>query len=544
MQIIGNIIDVIQEKIFKAELIIKGDKIKNIKVLSDLEQEGIPYILPGFVDSHVHIESSMVTPKYFANQVKKFGTLGVITDPHEISNVCGLEGFDFMYREAQNSPIEIHFGVPSCVPATPFETSGAEFDDKTIDFIFSKYNTVALAEMMNFPGVVNDFPDVLKKLDVAKKHRKNIDGHAPALRGDDLVKYINEGITTDHEAFSLDEAREKIQNGMKIQIREGSAARNFKALSKLIDEYPDNVMFCTDDAHPDTLKNGHIDKIVRMALQNGFSLFNILKAASVNAIKHYHLDIGLLQKGDRADFIMVNNLEMFHVEQSWLKGKQIYAKGYEQENFQDDNRVNNFNVPPIEEKHLKVRNVSKSVKVIQAIDGELITKKSSAILPVNDDDELMPDITNDILKMAVVNRYKEQVNVKIGFVNGFQLKKGAMASSIAHDSHNIICVGTNDVDMEKSINSIINYKGGISISNGNEINIVPLPVAGLMANKPVEEMAEQYLTLDKEAKKLGCKFSAPFMTLAFMSLLVIPSLKLGDQGLFDVDKFDFVPLFE
>lgn len=543
MQITGNIIDVIQQRIFKGELLISQDKIKKINVLKDKAEEGLPYILPGFIDAHVHIESSMVTPMYFANHVKKFGTLGVITDPHEISNVCGVEGFDYMYKEARNSPIDIYFGVPSCVPATPFETSGAEFNDKTIDHIFTNYETVALAEMMNFPGVINRFPNVIKKLEIAKQHRKRIDGHAPALRGDDLQVYINEGISTDHESFSLEEAREKIQKGMKIQIREGSAARNFKSLNQLISEFPDQVMFCTDDAHPDTLKTGHIDTIVKMAINEGHDLFNILKAATVNAVKHYNLNIGLLQEGDRADFIVVNNLEMFHVEQSWLKGKQIYSKGEKQVKIQSDNRVNNFNVDNIVKHHLKVRSANKPVKVIQAIDGELITKKMTTTLPVKND-ELVPDVANDILKMTVVNRYKKQVDVKLGFINGFKLKKGALASSIAHDSHNVICVGTNDDDMEKAINSIINHKGGISISNGEHTSIVPLPVAGLMANKPVEEMAKQYLTLDKEVKKLGCTFQAPFMTLAFMSLLVIPSLKLGDKGLFDVDKFDFVSLYE
>jgi adenine deaminase len=541
MKITGNIVDAIKKKIFKAELLIEGNTIFKINDLGK-EDPSLAYLLPGFVDAHVHIESTMVTPYYFANHVKQFGTLGVVTDPHEISNVCGVDGFDFMYREAQNTEINIFFGVPSCVPATPFETSGAEFDADIIDGIFKNYNVVALSEMMNFPGVVNGFTDVISKLNVAKSYNKKIDGHAPGLRGNDLSTYIKSGISTDHESYTYDEAKEKIDKGMLIQIREGSAARNFDALHMLISEKPESVMFCTDDAHPDTLVKGHIDRIVKMAIQKGHSIFDILKASSINAINHYNLPIGMLKEGDRADFIEVDNIESFNVIRSFSKGEVIYNANEPKTEYLPKNSINKFEVDQISAKDIQIADKGKKVKVIEVVDGELITNSITASLPRNED-YLLADPKMDILKLVVINRYKRGMQPQIGFIKGFNIKNAAMAGSVAHDSHNIIAVGDNDENIVEAVNSIIESKGGISFVNNHKVDIIPLPVAGLMANETIDKMATKYFNLEQKVKLNGSTLQAPFMTLAFMSLLVIPTLKLGDKGLFDVDKFEFTDIY-
>lgn len=541
MNITGNIVGVLQRRIYKAELQIRDDKIFKINFLGE-EDSSFPYILPGFIDAHVHIESTMVTPVYFAEHVKQFGTVGVVTDPHEISNVCGVAGFEYMYNEAKNSPIGIYFGVPSCVPATPFETSGAVFDANVIKKIFENYEVVALSEMMNFPGVINKFDDVISKLDVAKSFNKKIDGHAPGLTGDKLSSYINSGISTDHEAFSYDEAREKINKGMKIQIREGSAARNFSALHKLISEYPDKVMFCTDDAHPDTLIKGHIDRIVKMAIENEHDVFNVLQAASVNAIQHYNLPIGLLNVSDTADFIVVDNLRNFKIQKSYFRGKLIYAAKNNERFIKPDNVINQFDVNPITVEDIQIAARGKEVKIIEAIDGELITNRFTAFLPEKNG-FLQADPESDILKLVVVNRYKKGIKPQVGFIRGFSLKNAAMASSVAHDSHNIIVVGDNDEDIINSVNAIIDSEGGVCVSSNQMIDSIPLPVAGLMANETIDNMAFKYFNLEQKVKQFGSTLQAPFMTLAFMSLLVIPSLKLGDKGLFDVDRFEFTDLY-
>ncbi len=542
MEYKGNVIDFKNRKFYAGKITVENGKIRNItKIKADID-DSLSFILPGLIDAHVHIESSMITPQYFGHHVAKFGTIGVVTDPHEISNVCGKAGFEYMYNEAQYSPVNIYFGVPSCVPATPFESSGAVFDPDTIDQLFQNYNTVALSEMMNFPGVINRIEDIMEKLKIAKKHGKVIDGHAPGLVGKNLNQYVDAGISTDHEAFTYDEAKEKIRSGMKIQIREGSAARNFEALHELISEFPDLTMFCTDDAHPDTLIHGHIDRIVKLAIKKGHNIFDVLSAASINAIKHYNLPLGTLNVHDSADFIMVNNLTDFSVEKTILNGEVIFDQ--KQQTYPEfyPNVVNQFHVEPIHPDQLKVVDKHLPVKVIEALDGALITKSLTAEMPTHDG-YLQTDLEKDILKIAVVNRYDKIAKVQVGFIKGFGIRKGALASSIAHDSHNLICVGTNDHDMLMAINSLIAEKGGISVCHNQELDLIPLPVGGLMANETIENMAIKYKELDQKVKIMGSDFQAPFMTLAFMSLLVIPSLKLGDQGLFDVDKFDFVDLY-
>lgn len=538
---IGNIVDVRNSEIYYGNVIVDKGIIASIERFGE-EDSVKPYILPGFIDAHVHIESSMVTPGYFAEHVVKYGTVGVIADPHEISNVCGIDGFDYMYTEAENAPVNIFYAVPSCVPATPFETSGANFSAEIIQRVFENYNVVALAEMMNFPGVINQFPDVIQKLDVAKRFNKPIDGHAPALSGDGLRNYASQGITTDHEAFTYEEGKEKIRAGMKIQIREGSAARNFEALHQLIDEFPDKVMFCTDDAHPDTLIGGHIDRIVRLAIAKKHNLFNVLKASSINAIDHYGLSVGDLTVNSSADFIIVDNLVDFNVAKTIIKGKSAYSEDVVDELFSGDRVVNNFKIDGLTVDKLQIPATERNVRIIKALDGELITEQIIDTLP-NDGKFLLPDIKKDYLKLVVVNRYDGNSLPALGFINGFNLKQGAIAGSVAHDSHNIICIGTSDEFILKAINAVIESEGGIVFVDANSIAQVPLPVAGLMANLSVQRMAELYAAIDQKVKDAGCTFKAPFMTLAFMSLLVIPSLKLGDKGLFDVNKFEFVDLY-
>lgn len=541
-EVYGNIVDLEHNEIFSGVVYVENSKITRIE-RRGTEDKSLSYILPGFIDAHVHIESTMVTPLYFANHVKKFGTIGVIADPHEISNVCGVDGFDYMYNEAKSAPIKIFYGIPSCVPATPFETSGADFSASVIDDLFKKYEVVSLSEMMNFPGVIYRNSDVLDKLNVAKKYHKKIDGHAPGLKGADLLAYVQAGITTDHEAFTYEEGKEKILAGMKIQIREGSAARNFEALHPLIDEFPDMIMFCTDDAHPDTLMQGHIDRIVRMAVKQGHNIFNVLRAASLNAINHYDLPIGNLTENAPADFIVVNNLETFEILETVIGGETIYLKSSKNVDIHNNSIVNNFIVESVSCDRFKIKDQKCRVRIIKAMDGELITDQIIDVIP-SLNGFLIPDLNKDYLKLAVINRYKNDSDLAVGFIHGFNLKNGAIAGSVAHDSHNIICLGTSDEAMAIAVNAVVSAQGGIVFFDGTNTQVVPLPVGGLMANESVEEMAVKYELLDGKVKSAGCPLGAPFMTLAFMSLLVIPSLKLGDRGLFDVNKFEFVDLFE
>ena len=537
----GIIVDVLAKEMYEGTLVTKADTI--VEIIREPVKGKKQYIIPGFIDSHIHIESTMVAPQYFADHVKQFGTIGVVSDPHEISNVCGVDGFEFMYNDAKKSDIAIFFGVPSCVPATQFETSGAEFDTKTISHIFDNQNIVCLSEMMNFPGVIYNNKDVNDKINIAKSNSLPIDGHAPGLRGNDLKKYINAGISTDHEAYSFEEAEEKIKLGMKIQIREGSAAQNFNALHNLIDLYPDKVMFCTDDSHPDTLINGHINKIVVNAIKHNHDIFNVLQASSINAINHYNLPIGKLQLNDYADFIIVDNLKQFNIIETWLRGNKIYSNIEAIQKFRYINPINNFKLHTYNKDLLQVKDLNKPINIIQAINKELITKKLVAKLP-SKNGFVSTNLKNDILKIVVLNRYVETPEPQVGFIKGFGLNRGAIASSVAHDSHNVIAIGVDDESICIAIDEIIKNKGGICVYDGKDVNSIGLPIGGLMAIEQIPEMARKYKFLDDIVKKLGSKLDAPFMTLAFMSLLVIPELKLGDKGLFDVNKFEFINLYE
>jgi len=534
----SNVIDVVSKEIYAAEITVLNKKIASIKKINEICNT---YVLPGFIDSHVHVESSMLVPSEFARIAVIHGTVGTISDPHEIANVLGVAGVDYMIDNAKQVPFHFYFGAPSCVPATNFETAGAVINADDIDKLLSRNEIVYLAEMMNFPGVIYKDEEVLKKLAFAKKHGKPIDGHAPGLMGDDMKHYFDAGITTDHECFGYVEALEKLKHGVKVMIREGSAAKNFETLISLLKDYPDQMMFCCDDKHPDNLLESHINDHVIRALKEGHDLFNVLRASSYNVVKHYNLPIGLLQIDDNADFIEIDNLNDFNILKTYINGELVAEKGKSFINKADAPIVNNFNCTLKKVSDFKLKATSDKIRVIEVLDGQLITNELCMHAnSVNGFGE--SDVAQDVLKIAVVNRYFE-APVSVAFIKNIGLKQGAIASCVAHDCHNIVVVGTNDEDVCNAVNLIIQAKGGISLANGSEQMVLELPIAGIMTNQPAEEVAEAYTKLDKRAKALGSKLRAPYMSLSFMALLVIPELKLSDKGLFNGKTFQFTDVY-
>ena len=535
--VLGQFVDIENRKIFSAEV-----SIIDAKITSVIEKShDVPnYILPGFVDAHIHIESSMLVPSEFARLAVLHGTVGTISDPHEIANVLGKEGVYYMIENGKKAPLKFHFGAPSCVPATTFETAGAVIDSDDIKELLSSPDINYLAEMMNYPGVLFDDEEVLKKIAWAKHFNKPVDGHAPGLRGKDAKKYISVGISTDHECFSYDEANEKLALGMKILIREGSAAKNFEALIDLLPEHYENMMFCSDDKHPDDLILGHINQLCARAVAKGIDVFKVLKSACINPVKHYNMNVGLLQKGDAADFIVVKDLINFKVLQTYINGELVAENGKSFIKSIPFEKPNNFNVSPKSIGDFRVEGTLEKVRVIEALDGELITNEihDKAILK---DGNLIFNVDKDILKMAVVNRYQD-TKPSIAFIKNFGLKKGAIASSVAHDCHNIVVVGTSDKEICNAVNLIIENKGGICAVDEDSKKNLALPVAGIMSAKNGWEAGKDYQEIDRMAKELGSNLRAPFMTLSFMALLVIPDLKLSDKGLFSGNKFEFVDL--
>ncbi|WP_256012500.1 adenine deaminase [Desertivirga xinjiangensis] len=538
----GNIVDIHSQRIYAAEL-----KVQDGKILS-VEERGAaaaaPYIMPGFIDAHVHIESSMLVPAQFARLAVVQGTVATISDPHEIANVCGMEGVTYMIENGLTVPFKFHFGVPSCVPATSFETAGATINVNDVDSLLQRDDILYLSEMMNFPGVLHGDPEVMKKIELAQKYGKPVDGHAPGLRGEALKKYVAAGISTDHECFTEEEASEKLQLGMKILIREGSAAKNFEALVALLNHYPDAMMFCSDDKHPDSLAEGHINQLCARAVAKGIDLFKVLKAACVNPVKHYKLKVGLLNSGDPADFIIVENLQDFTVLKTYINGTLVAENGESKTNLQFSDQaesfVNQFDCSFKEAADFSIRSAeyprqNNLMPVIEALDGQLITNKLW-ISPLFVDDLIVSDVENDVLKIVVVNRYQDAPVAK-AFIKNFGIRRGAIASSVAHDSHNIVAVGVDDESICRAVNSLIKTKGGVSCIDGDSEQVLPLPVAGLMSVEDGYKVAEMYQDIDKAAKSLGSKLSSPYMTLSFMALLVIPELKLSDKGLFDGKEF-------
>jgi adenine deaminase len=543
MKIKGNLIDIFSKNIYSSEIEIIEGKIASIQ---KIEEESDNYILPGLIDSHIHIESSMLSPVEFSKQAIKHGTVGIITDPHEIANVCGLEGIHFMIENSKKTPLKIFFGAPSCVPATSFETAGSIIDADMVNNLLDYNEVFVLSEMMNFPGVIYGDAEVHRKLKFAQNHNKPIDGHAPGISGLNLKTYIESGISTDHECFSIKEARQKISLGMKVLIREGSAAKNFDTLFPLIDEFPDDIMFCCDDKHPDELVLHHIDNIIKRAISKGADIFNVLKAVSINPVEHYKLPVGLLRINDPADFIVIDNINSFNVLSTFIDGKEVYNSedGINLDFISNDfSTINNFYATSINEDLIKTPIPSNSnfFYVIEAIDGELITNT----LKYSIESESLENVLkkNEINKIVLINRYSEESKPVIGFIKGFNLD-GAIASTIAHDSHNIIAVGNNDTDLTEAINQVIETRGGLSFSRNKQKMDIALEIGGIMTNRSAEEIAAEYNQIEKLVKDSGCNLKAPFMTLSFMALLVIPNLKISDRGLFDITKLSYVPLFE
>ncbi|WP_312076413.1 adenine deaminase [Chryseobacterium sp.] len=534
----ANLIDIVARETFPAEIVVENQKIASIK---RIEEELKTYILPGFIDAHVHIESSMLVPSEFAKIAVKHGTVGTISDPHEIANVLGIDGVNYMINNAEKVPFHFYFGAPSCVPATNFETAGAVIDAEDINNLLGRKEIVYLAEMMNFPGVIYKDEEVLKKIEYAKKHGKPIDGHAPGLMGEGMKMYFDARISTDHECFGHTEALEKLKHGVKIMIREGSAAKNFDTLIPLLKDFPDQIMFCCDDKHPDNLIESHINDHVKRALKLGHDLYDVLRASSLNVVQHYQLPIGLLQNGDSADFIEIDNLEDFNILKTYIKGELVSENGSSFIQSVDSEIVNNFNCSLKQPSNFKIKAESDNIRVIEALDGQLITHEIQT-KTLETDGFAESNIDEDILKIAVVNRY-QNAPIATAFIKNFGLKAGAIASCVAHDCHNIVVVGTNDDDICKAVNAIIKAKGGISLATGIEELVLELPIAGIMTNLPAEEVAELYIQLDRRAKELGSQLRAPYMSLSFMALLVIPELKLSDKGLFNGKSFEFADVF-
>ena len=497
-------------------------------------------LLPGLIDAHIHIESAMLTPGRFAEMAVRFGTVATVSDPHEIANVCGVEGVRYMIRQSQEVPLKIHYTIPSCVPATDFETSGATIGIQEVQTLILNGGFVALGEMMNYPGVINNDLAVREKLEIARASNLPIDGHAPGVSGNPLKKYIAAGISTDHECTMLGEAKEKIELGMKILIREGSAARNFEALWPLIQTHTRQVMLCSDDLHPDDLVKHHMDELVRRGLRKGISIFDLVQVCAINPILHYKLPVGKLQLGDPADFIVVSDLKNFSVEETWIDGKCQWTHGEVQFQVETGRRINNFIASTIGANEIKISGKSGMYRFIGAMDGTLITGHETVFME-SSGGEIFQNIRKDVLKVVVLNRYRP-ARPAVGLIKGFGLHSGAIASSIAHDSHQIIAVGASDQEIVCAINRIISAEGGICVSHRNTTDLLELPVAGLMSDRPAGEVGEAYRRLSQKARSLGSPLHAPFMTLSFMGLLVIPNLKMSDLGLFDSKEFQFVPL--
>ena len=537
MKIKGRIVDIYNKTIYKGELVVEGGK---IKAIIKKDHQVTDFIMPGFIDAHIHIESSMLVPSEFAKIAVTHGTVATVSDPHEIANVLGIEGIEFMIENGNKVPFKFNFGAPSCVPATAFESAGAVIDSEGIKKLLQKKEIKYLAEMMNYPGVLYDDDEISKKIAWAKHYNKPVDGHAPGLRGDDITKYISAGISTDHECFTHEEGLEKLQKGMKVIIREGSAAKNFEALIDLLPEHFENMMFCSDDKHPDDLLINHINKLCARSIKKEIDLYKVLQVACINPINHYNLDVGTLKVGDPADFIIVEDLVNFKTLQTYIDGELVFSKGISKIESIPFKILNNFNTNKKSISDFRVESNAKQIRVIEALEGELVTNEliENSLI---EDGNLVSNIHTDVLKMAVVNRYKNE-KPAIAFIKNFGLKEGAIASSVGHDSHNIIAIGSTDQAICNAVNLLIETKGGICALSNSEKKVLPLPIAGIMSDQNGKTIGKEYALLDQMAKEMGSTLKAPYMTLSFMALLVIPSLKLSDKGLFNGSKFEFTSL--
>ena len=538
--ITGRIVDCLKGAVFPGRIAFREGRIVSVEPLPESAATAdLPFLMPGFVDAHIHIESSMLVPAAFARLAVVHGTVATVSDPHEIANVCGLVGVDFMVDNGRTVPFKFHFGAPSCVPATTFETAGAKLDSREVEELLDRPEILFLSEMMNFPGALHGDPEVLKKMEAARKRGKPVDGHAPGLRGEDLRRYISLGISTDHECFTREEALEKLEAGMKVIVREGSAARNFEALADLLHDHSDHMMFCSDDKHPDSLVEGHIDRLCARAVAKGVDVFKVVRAACINPVLHYGLNVGLLREGDPADFILVQDLIGFRVIETWIDGRCVAKDGRSLFPAVDPGSADSTAARLPSDFHVDApEGAPYGHPVIEAYDGQLVTGKLD-LPPLRSEGRWVSDPERDILKIVVVNRYSEAPVAK-AFIRNIGLKAGALASSVAHDSHNIVAVGVDDESLCRAVNLVIEHRGGVSCVVDERESVLPLPVGGLMSVDDGYRVAEAYTAIDRMAKEAGSTLEAPFMTLSFMSLLVIPSLKLSDLGLFDGDAFRFL----
>ncbi|MEY4567444.1 MAG: Adenine deaminase [Planctomycetota bacterium] len=536
----GQIVDVVNKRIYPGVINVVGGKIVSIREDSTMNEKS--FLAPGFIDAHIHIESSLLSPQEFARIAVIHGTIGTVSDPHEIANVLGVEGIRYMQRMANQTPLKIHYGIPSCVPATRFESAGATIDSAAVEQLCHDKSLLYLSEVMNYPDVICGDAETIRKLSIAQDFGKMIDGHAPGLRGKDLETYIAAGIQTDHECFELEEALEKEKLGLKILIREGSAAKNFEALWPMLTSHPRSCMLCSDDKHPYDLLKGHINQLCARAVAYGVPLFHVLQAACINPVQHYGLTCGMLRVGDAADFVRLDDLTEFQVLETWINGELVAQKGVSLLPKTNAPCLNRFETSRKSQDSFAVRWQDGSVRVIEARDGSLITG-SSQERPLRDREWIIADPSRDILKIAVVNRYRDTLPA-VGFVRGIGLQCGAIASSIAHDCHNIVAVGCSDESLAQVVNLVIAKKGGIAVvSPGQADAVLPLPIAGLMSDRYAEQVAEEFARLTHRVQQLGSPLQAPFMTLSFLALLVIPELKISDLGLFDGQLFKQVSLY-
>ena len=538
LSVTGQYVDIVHREIYPARISVENQRIAAIQRLEQAPQQ---FLLPGFIDAHVHVESSMLVPTEFARLAVVHGTVATVSDPHEIANVCGMEGVEYMIDNGKQVNFKFYFGAPSCVPATPFETAGGEINAADIKALLGRKEVVYLAEMMNWPGTVNRDPLVMEKISMAQEQGKPVDGHAPGLQGELAEKYVSAGISTDHECFTAEEALGKLKLGMKIIIREGSAAKNFDSLIDLIDHHADHLMFCSDDKHPDNLAVGHINQLVARAVVKGKDLFDVLKVACLNPIRHYNLDVGQLRVGDWADMIVAEDLVDFKIAQTYINGDLVAKSGKTLIPSVHNDIINNFNISPKVPGDFSIEAKGEQVKVIEALDGQLITPETIGKI-ITTEGRAISHPEKDILKITVVNRYQDMPPA-VAFIKNFGIKEGAIASSVAHDSHNLIAVGVDDVSISRALNLIIGTKGGIAAVWREKEKLLPLPVAGIMSAEDGYKVAEAYTEIDLMAKEMGSTLQSPFMTLSFMALLVIPQLKLSDKGLFDGENFKFVDLF-
>ncbi|HPQ45073.1 MAG TPA: adenine deaminase [Syntrophales bacterium] len=536
-RISGNIVDVVHAQIYPGTLLISEGRI--VDIIQE-ETGDDTYIMPGFVDAHIHIESSMLTPAEFSRIATLHGTVAVISDPHEIANVLGVDGITYMIDDAETTPLKFCFGAPSCVPATPFETAGAVVGVKEVEELLERDEIGYLAEVMNFPGVLNGDTDTMAKLHAAASCAKPVDGHAPGLRGSDLKRYIDTGISTNHECLSCDEARENIEKGVKVLIRKGSAADIFEECLPILGKHYGSCMFCSDDKHPDDLLKGHINDMVREAVNYGVDVMKVLKIASINPVSHYRLNVGLLRRGDPADFIRVDNLTDFNILETHIEGKIVASRGASLITRRNPRIINNFHATPKDPSSFEIPYSEGKIHIITAADDTLFTDTFTDI-PKVEKGCAVSDTERDIIKLAVVNRYRG-AKPAVGFINGFGIQTGAIASSVAHDSHNIVAVGVSDEDICRAVNLIIDNRGGIVAVSKHGESVLPLPIAGIMSDKDYAIVAEQYIQLNEMAKDMGSRLRTPFMTLSFMALLVIPKIKMSDEGLFDAEKFSLIDL--